>query len=73
MQNNSCVISLTNYEGGLLGLSAHSSTEVVLGKKDLKQEFAFSSSQASLGCMANSGNFLAVSGAEEVIKMYDLK
>ena len=56
-----------------MGLSAHSSEEIVLGKKDLKQEFAFSSSQASLGCLATQGNFLAVSGTEEVIKMYDLK
>ena len=75
MQVGSCLVSFATYEGGLLGLSADSSTEMIseAGSAQMKQEFAFAASDTSLSCIAAEGNLMAVAGNEEVIKLFDLK
>ena len=76
MEVGSCVVSFATYEGGLLGLSAGSASHMISDEDSdgmMKQEFAFAASETSLNAIASEGNFMAVAGNEEVIKLFDLK
>ena len=75
MEVGSCVVSFATYEGGLLGLSAGSASHMISEDESdgMKQEFAFAASETSLNAIASEGNFMAVAGNEEVIKLFDLK
>ena len=75
MQVGSCVVSFATYEGGLLGLSANSASDMITeaGSAQMNQEFAFAASESSLNCIASEGNLLAVAGNEEVVKLFDLQ
>ena len=61
----STLVSMANYEGGLLGLTLDHETH------EIDTKYAFSASQASLNAMASYKNLLAIGGFAEIIKIYD--
>ena len=73
MEIDQCVVSFATYEGGVLGLSSKTPSDIVSADGEVNQEFAFAASETSLSCMASEGNLLAVAGSDEVIRMFDLK
>jgi len=73
MEIDTSLIAFANYEGGLSGFSAPKASLMCSPLTTIKQEFSFQVSNASLTCSAIKDNLLAVSGHEEVIKLYDLK
>ena len=73
MEIDTSVIAFANYEGGLSGFSTPKASQMCSQSVTIKQEFSFQVSIASLTCSTVKDNLLAVSGHEEVIKLYDLK
>jgi len=73
MEIGSSLIAFANYDGGLCGFSAPKESLMCSSNTPVKQEFHFQVSNASLTCSVAKDNLLAVSGHEEVIKLYDLK
>ena len=74
MQDNQCVVSITTYEGGLIGLSSKNTQSLTDGSKSsMNQEFAFVVSESQLQCVASQGNLIAVAGTDEIIRLFDLK
>eukprot|EP00347_Sterkiella_histriomuscorum_P008517 403344799 len=75
------IISIGNYEGGLLGLSFNDPEDV---QDELETEFAFNSIQVfiyrfniliqgSINAIDGNRNLLALGGYQEIIKLYDVK
>ena len=80
MEDGSCMVSFTTYEGSLVGMSAKSTDQLTTldeehpsDQSKLTQEFAFAASDSQLSCMASEGNLIAVAGTEEIVRLFDLK
>jgi protein MAK11 len=73
MKPGTCIAAFANYDGGLIGFSAPSPAGFTAPNTELKQEFMFQASEASLTCATAKGNLLALGGNEEVVKLFDLK